>query len=122
MLLSLSSTAIPKTESFPVPPIARDHTGVPSGGYLAKKASSIPLLLRTPPTPPKSTVPENDPATSTLPLPSVTMALPISAPVPPNRSAHLGCPVPAVGHVGVLVLAEALIPEMLPALSTATRA
>ena len=118
--LPLRSRAIPVTPSFPVPPIRRDHTGVPSAKYFARNASSIPPLLSAPP--PKSTVPVNDPPTSTLPLPSVVMALPLSALVPPHRFAQRSCPVPTTGHVGVFVLTVVLIPEAFPALSTALTA
>src|SRR5439155_792229 len=77
--LPLRSRAIPVTPSFPVPPIRRDHTGVPSGKYFARNASTIPPLLSAPP--PKSTVPVNDPPTSTLPPPSVMIAAAAVSPV-----------------------------------------
>src|SRR5438876_6343179 len=104
--LPLRSRAIPFTPSFPVPPIRRDHTGVPSDKYFARNASFIPPLLSAPP--PKSTVPVNDPPTSRLPLPSVAMAWQPSAPVPPHRLAQRSCPVPTTGHAGVFTSAVAI--------------
>src|SRR2546429_5888224 len=100
--LPLRSTAIPLTPSFPVPPIRRDHTGVPSDKYFATNASSIPPLLSAPP--PKPTVPVNDPPTSTLPLPSVVMAQPLSALAPPHRFAQSSRPVPTTRPVAAFVL------------------
>ena len=99
--------------------MTRDHTAVPSGAYFAKKAPPVPPLSAPVP---KSTVPENDPPTSTLPLPSVATAWPTSVPVPPHRFAQRSCPVPTTGHVGVFVLTVVLIPEAFPALSTALTA
>src|SRR5438046_3029889 len=121
------STAMPCATSKPLPPnrlahrgppSAVAHSGTPAAEYSATNTSLKPELVIGPV--PKSTVPSNEPATATLPLGSVATAIACAAsntPEPPICRFQMNWP-PAT-HAGVLVLAATLMPDVLPALSTA---
>src|SRR5438046_2675898 len=119
MTLPLPSTATPNASSLSLgSPYDFTQSGTPAAEYFATNTSSQPELVIGPV--PKLTVPWNEPATTTLPLESAATALPCAAsnmPGPPNCRFQTNWP-PAA-HAGVLVLAATLMPDVLPALSTA---
>ena len=96
----LASTATPRALSYLDPPKRLDHRCVLAAEYFATNTSGPPALVSGPP--PKLTVPQKYPATTTLPSgPAATPWAIATSPQfgPPRSRCHTNCPVAAPATV-----------------------
>ena len=109
--------------SVPEPPTACAHAGTPVDVYFATKMSWPPALVSAPS--PKSTVPWNDPVTTTFPPPSTAIARPILTNVPPMLRDQTCAPLDAYFAAKMAPLPHAsgpppksTLPEHMPVITT----
>src|SRR6266849_1310099 len=119
-MLPLASTATPRVTSYRDAPKRLAHRYVPEAEYLATNTSAKPALVSGPP--PKSTVPQKDPATTTLPsgLAATAVALATSPAFGPPRSrSHRNWPVSELAATVITAVSLLCAPELSVTVSVA---